>query len=146
MTGTFTHAGVSRLNGVIKPRFANDITRVKVLEKNGHTEIDLVELKYAMTKEEAVKSLIEAGWAGDRTEVSAALAAYVAKGQPKAPAMITDAEGNLVPAPAKKRGRKSNAEKAAIAAAAAAAAAGEAPSTEGEAPSTEEVVAEAIAA
>jgi len=41
----FTHAGTSRLNGVVKARFANDALRVKVLAKNDHTDIDIIELK-----------------------------------------------------------------------------------------------------
>jgi diaminopimelate decarboxylase len=43
-TKTFTHAGVSKLNGVVKARFANDAMRVKVLQKGGHTDIDMTEL------------------------------------------------------------------------------------------------------
>lgn len=54
---TFSHAGTSRLNGSVKVRFANDALRVKVLEKNGHTEVDLMELPNPMTKEEAVAFL-----------------------------------------------------------------------------------------
>ena len=56
---TFSHAGVSRLNGRIKVRFANDALRVKVLAKGGHKDIDIVELKYPMTKEQAVDYLLE---------------------------------------------------------------------------------------
>jgi hypothetical protein len=46
----FTVAGVSTLNGETKARFANDVLRVKVLRKNGHTDIKLVELPSEMTK------------------------------------------------------------------------------------------------
>jgi hypothetical protein len=56
---TFTHAGTSRLNGSVKVRFANDALRVKVLEKNGHTEVDLMPLPNPMTKEEAVAFLLK---------------------------------------------------------------------------------------
>ena len=51
----YTVAGVSTLNGVTKARFANDVMRVKVLDKNGHTEILFVELPEAMTKVDAAK-------------------------------------------------------------------------------------------
>ena len=40
----YTVAGVSTLNGDTKIRFANDVMRIKVLAKNGHENIQLVEL------------------------------------------------------------------------------------------------------
>jgi hypothetical protein len=55
---TFAVAGVSTLKGVTKVRFANDMTRVKILVKGGHENIDLVSLTDAMTKGEAVKALM----------------------------------------------------------------------------------------
>lgn len=51
---TFKVVGVSTLNGKIKVRFANDMTRVKVLVKNGHTDVNLFELPSAMTKDAAL--------------------------------------------------------------------------------------------
>jgi hypothetical protein len=58
MEKTFTVAGTSNLNGVVKFRFANDLKgRIKVLEKNGHTEVNLIELPTAMTKEAAIAYL-----------------------------------------------------------------------------------------
>lgn len=54
----FTVAGVSTSDkGEDKIRFANDPMRVKVLDKNGHTNITLVELPNAMSKEDAVAFL-----------------------------------------------------------------------------------------
>ena len=53
----FSVVGVSTLNGSTKIRFANDVMRVKILAKNGHTDIDLVELPSEMTKAEAVAHL-----------------------------------------------------------------------------------------
>ena len=41
---TFKVAGVSLLNGKYKVRYANNKSRAKVLEKNGHTNVELVEL------------------------------------------------------------------------------------------------------
>ena len=39
----FKVVGVSTLNGVTKVRFANDfVSRVKILNKQGHTDIDLI--------------------------------------------------------------------------------------------------------
>lgn len=55
---TFTVTGTSILNGECKVRFANDTTRVKVLEKNGHTDVHLIELETPMTKLEAAEFLL----------------------------------------------------------------------------------------
>jgi hypothetical protein len=83
MSKSFTHAGVSKLDGEFKVRFANDALRTKVLIKNGHTDIDIVELKHAMTKEDAVAYLMEIDFAtrdGVTNEaVQAALAAELDK-------------------------------------------------------------------
>jgi len=87
----FSHAGVSKLNGEFKVRFANDATRVKVLIKNGHTDIDIIELKHPMSKEDAVAYLMEIDFATrdgvTNAEVQAALAAELDKRSPteKAP-------------------------------------------------------------
>jgi hypothetical protein len=84
MTKTFTHAGVSRLNGALKCRFANDGMRVKVLTKGGHTDIDLKDLPEAMTKSQAVEHLISSGFAKGRAEVLAALNDELTKRSPTA--------------------------------------------------------------
>jgi hypothetical protein len=81
---TYTHAGVSRLNGDLKARFANDGMRVKVLTKGGHTDIDLKELPQAMTKAEAVTHLIGTGFVNGRAEVLAVLNDELGKRSPKA--------------------------------------------------------------
>lgn len=54
---TFKIAGVSKFKDGIKVRFANDMTRVKLLAKNGHEDINLIELPNEMTKPEIVKYL-----------------------------------------------------------------------------------------
>jgi hypothetical protein len=69
----YSHAGVSRLNGEFKVRFANDALRVKVLAKNGHKDIDIVELKTPMSKEDAVAYLLQIDFANGNKEVQAAL-------------------------------------------------------------------------
>jgi hypothetical protein len=79
MNATFTQAGVSRLKGEFKARFANDALRVKVLAKNGHTDIDLIELPTPMTKEAAVAYLIEISFDNGNAEVRAALDAELDK-------------------------------------------------------------------
>lgn len=50
----FKVVGISTLNGKTKVRFANDTSRVKILVKNGHTNVELFELPEAMTKEAAL--------------------------------------------------------------------------------------------
>lgn len=76
---SFTHAGVSKLDGEFKVRFANDAMRTKVLIKNGHTDIDIIELKHAMTKDEAVAYLISIDFDNGNKLVRAALEAEQTK-------------------------------------------------------------------
>lgn len=54
----FSVAGISNLNGEYKVRFANDIMRIKVLAKSGHTDIRLDELDGEFSKLEAAKKLL----------------------------------------------------------------------------------------
>jgi hypothetical protein len=62
----FTVAGTATQNGVTKARFANDlVARIKILNKNGCTDINLIELPSAMTKLQALQYLTEQGVAGD---------------------------------------------------------------------------------
>jgi hypothetical protein len=62
----FTVAGTATQNGVTKARFANDlVARIKILNKNGCTDINLVELPSPMTKLQALQYLTEQGVAGD---------------------------------------------------------------------------------
>lgn len=75
----FSHAGVSRLNGDFKVRFANDQLRVKILAKNGHKDIDIIELPEAMTKADAVAYLMKIDFDNGNKEVRAALEAAADK-------------------------------------------------------------------
>jgi hypothetical protein len=75
----FSHAGVSTQNGVTKVRFANDALRTKVLIKNGHKNIDIVELKVPMTKADAVAYLLSIDFDNGNKEVRAALEAAADK-------------------------------------------------------------------
>lgn len=59
MSKTFSHAGVSKLNGEFKVRFCNDALRVKVLAKNGHTDIDILALPEPMTKEDVIAHFVK---------------------------------------------------------------------------------------
>lgn len=54
MDKLFAVAGTSVLEGKCKARFAKDMARAKVLAKNGHTDIKLVELPKPMGKAAAL--------------------------------------------------------------------------------------------
>lgn len=82
---TFAYAGVSTLNGKMKVRFANDQMRVKVLAKNGHTDIDIVQLKNPMSKEDAVAYLLSIDFDNGNAAVRAALEAEQGKRSETAP-------------------------------------------------------------
>ena len=57
---TYTVAGVSTHKSVTKVRFANDfVNRIKILQKNDHTDIELLELDTEMTKEDICKMLMD---------------------------------------------------------------------------------------
>lgn len=77
---TFKVAGTSKLpSGETKVRYANDMTRVKVLVKGGHTDIDLIDMPRAMTKEEIVAHLIKMDFADGNLEKQAAIQSEAAK-------------------------------------------------------------------
>jgi len=94
MSKSFTHAGVSKLDGEFKVRFANDAMRTKVLIKNGHTDIDIIELKHAMTKEDALAYLMSIDFANGNAEVQAALEAEVTKRSDTPKAANKERKGN----------------------------------------------------
>lgn len=70
---TFKYVGTSTLNGKTKVRFANDIMRIKVLDKNGHENVKFEELPEAVTKDAAVAHLSQIGFAGEDATIKAAL-------------------------------------------------------------------------
>jgi|APCry1669188910_1035180.scaffolds.fasta_scaffold37481_3 hypothetical protein len=102
MSKSFTHAGVSKLDGEFKVRFANDSLRTKVLIKNGHTDIDIVELKHAMSKEEAVAYLLSIDFDNGNTAVRAALEAEQGKRADKPAKVAAPKAPKAAKAPAKK--------------------------------------------
>ena len=79
----FSVAGVSTLAGKTKVRFANDTMRIKILAKNGHTDVELVTLPREMTKAEIAAHMVEIGFGKGNAAVEAAIA-YVAKKNPSA--------------------------------------------------------------
>ena len=80
-TKTFSVAGVSTLEGKTKIRFANDAMRIKILAKNGHQDVELIDLPRAMTKAEIAQYLKDTDFAAGRAEVEAAVE-YLAKKNP----------------------------------------------------------------
>ena len=79
----FAVAGVSTLNGKTKIRFANDTMRIKILAKNGHTDVDLIPLTHEMTKAEIAQHLIAIEYGKGNAAIEAAVA-YIAKKNPTA--------------------------------------------------------------
>ena len=62
----------------------NDVMRIKILAKNGHTDIELVDLPREMTKGEIAQHMAEIDFAKGRKAVADAIS-YVAKKKPAAP-------------------------------------------------------------
>jgi hypothetical protein len=79
----FTVAGVSKLDGEYKVRFANDIMRTKVLQKHGHLDIRLVDLPRAMDKYSAIEFLKTEATMQD-AHAQSAIAEYLDEKAPKA--------------------------------------------------------------
>jgi hypothetical protein len=81
----FAVAGVSTHEGKTKVRFANDTMRVKILAKNGHQDVQLVDLPHEMTKAEIAQHMIATGFGKGNAAIEAAVA-YVVKKNPVATA------------------------------------------------------------
>ena len=76
----FTVAGTAAQNGNVKVRFANDlVARIKILNKNNCTDINLVELPRAMTKLEALQYLMTQGEQFTAGDAGYAVAAKLAE-------------------------------------------------------------------
>ena len=99
---SFSHAGVSKQDGKFKVRFANDALRTKVLIKNGHTDIDIIELKHPMTKSEAVAYLLSIDFDNGNKAVREALEAAQEK-RTEAPKAVA----KVAKVPAKKTSKPS---------------------------------------
>jgi len=62
----YTVAGTAEQHGMTKVRFANDfVSRIKILDKNGCTNIQLFELPEPMAKLDALRWLKEQDLSGD---------------------------------------------------------------------------------
>lgn len=88
----FTVAGTAtNPDGTVKARFANDlVARIKILNKAGCTNINLVELPRPMTKLEALEHLQSLGtYEGDAAYAIATRAADKAKAAKKSEVTVT---------------------------------------------------------
>jgi hypothetical protein len=81
MSKTFTFAGTCTENGVTVYKFANKATRAKELERFGCTNVNLVELPNAMSKEDAVAFLATKGIVADKAVKAAAPKAVKVKAE-----------------------------------------------------------------
>jgi hypothetical protein len=80
----FKVAGISKLNGEYKVRFANDIMRIKVLAKSGHEDIRLADLETSVSKLEAA-AMIQGMDEFSDVVAQATIAEYIEENTPKAP-------------------------------------------------------------
>ena len=80
---TFSVAGISKLNGDYKVRFANDIMRIKVLAKSGHEDIRLADLEGEFTKMDAAKLILGMDEFADAIAQST-ITEYIEDNSPKA--------------------------------------------------------------
>lgn len=94
----FSVAGVSTLDGKTKLRFANDTMRIKILAKNGHTDVELIELPQEMTKAEIVQHLRAVGFGAGNAAVQAAIAYTEKKNPAPAAAKVTAKKAETVAA------------------------------------------------
>jgi hypothetical protein len=86
MSKLVSFAGVSRVNGELKFRTANNVNRITQLQKLGDTEVEMRYLNAEMTKSEAAKRLIATNFANGRAEIDALLVAVANDDNPfKAP-------------------------------------------------------------
>jgi len=92
----FTVAGISKLNGNYKVRFANDIMRIKVLAKSGHEDIRLAELDRPMTKLEAATAVRAMDDFSD-TVAQATITEYLEDNAPKTTVSKPAAKGVMKP-------------------------------------------------
>jgi hypothetical protein len=108
----YTVAGVSKLNGEFKVRFAHDLMYVKGLSKAGNTDIELVEAPSAMEKPELTlwlktTELYNRAEFKEAIDDRAAMYDKLAKVKaPKAPKATKAVKAKKVAAPAKSKAEK----------------------------------------
>jgi len=95
-TKTFSVAGISKLNGEYKVRFANDIMRIKVLAKSGHEDIRLADLEGEFTKLDAARAILALEDFADAT-AQATITEYLDENTPKTVAPVVKAKAVKTP-------------------------------------------------
>lgn len=95
---TYTVAGVSTLSGKTKIRFANDTMRIKILAKNGHTDVDLIELPHAMSKTEIVAHMRSEGFGETNSAVQSAMDLILKRNPLEVTEIATAVTAEAVPA------------------------------------------------
>lgn len=89
----YNYAGWSILKGKYTPRFATKLAeRIAILTRNGHTDINFIELPNAMTKLEAINYLLDTKADGDNVDIMHALDAEKQRLQAKVDKAIAKAE------------------------------------------------------
>ena len=92
---TFSVAGVSTLNGTTKVRFANDfVSRFKILAKNDHQDINLIELGGDFTKAEVCQILMSHP-SFQNEAAQSAIAEFVVRNVKTTKKVTEDAEAEL---------------------------------------------------
>lgn len=79
MDKLFSHAGVSRKAGQLKFRTSNRAEYVDILIKEGHSDLDIMDLGQSMTKDAALAFLLSINFDNGNTEVRDALTAEAVK-------------------------------------------------------------------
>lgn len=95
---TYTVAGVSTLEGKTKMRFANDVMRIKILAKNGHSNVELIELPHAMTKAEIVAHMRSTGFGAGNADIQSAMDLILKRNPAEKAATATAVTAEAVPA------------------------------------------------
>lgn len=94
---TFTVAGTSTNKGVTKVRFAQDyVGRFKILNKNGHENIELIELGESMSKADICKMLMSHPKFQTEDQQSA-IAQFVVKNIKTAPVQEVETADEVAP-------------------------------------------------
>jgi hypothetical protein len=73
MSKLMCFAGVSRVNGVLKFRGAQNVNRINQLRKLGDTDVEMRFLQKEMTKSQAAKELLAMDFANGRADIEALL-------------------------------------------------------------------------
>lgn len=79
MTKLFSHAGVSRKAGKLKFRASNRPEYIDILIKEGHDDLDIMQLSHAMSKDDAVAYLLSIDFDNGNAEVRSVLEAEATK-------------------------------------------------------------------